>query len=181
MILHGLGRALGPSTKATTATAESDNSAPPSVHSWWYARSHAHSSNTHGVVAAWWHGGHHHHHHHHRRLGPAGVRDTPWTGPGPRSFRKSDKQRLPRITYVLLCGLGRALGPSAKATTATAESDNSNSLTHSLTLSLTHSLCCCCCCCCCRQLTLSKRRYAKLMSSIHLRNASAKSSSSKTC
>ena len=86
----------------------------------------------------------HHHHHHHRRLGPAGVRDTPWTGPGPRSFRKSDKQRLPRITYVILCGLGRALGPSAKATTATAKSDNSNSLTHSLTLSLTHSLCCCC-------------------------------------
>ena len=30
------------------------------------------------------------------------VRDTPWTGPGPRSFRKSDKQRLPRITYVIL-------------------------------------------------------------------------------
>ena len=26
------------------------------------------------------------------------------TGPGPRSFRKSDKQRLPRITYVMLCG-----------------------------------------------------------------------------
>ena len=25
--------------------------------------------------------------------------------------------------------------------------------------------CCCCCCCCCRQLTLSKRRYAKLMRS----------------
>ena len=24
------------------------------------------------------------------------------TGPGPRSFRKSDKQRLPRITYVIL-------------------------------------------------------------------------------
>ena len=58
----------------------------------------------------------------------------------PRSFRKSDKQRLPRITYVILHGLGWALGPSAKATTATAKSDNSNSLTHSLTLSLTHSL-----------------------------------------
>jgi len=38
------------------------------------------------------------------------------TGPGPRSFRKSDKQRLPRITYVILYGLGWALGPSAKAT-----------------------------------------------------------------
>ena len=31
------------------------------------------------------------------------------TGPGPRSFRKSDKQRLPRITYVILYGLGWAL------------------------------------------------------------------------
>ena len=38
------------------------------------------------------------------------------TGPGPRSFRKSDKQILPRITYVILRGLGRALGPSTKAT-----------------------------------------------------------------
>ena len=44
------------------------------------------------------------------------VRDTPWTGRGPRSFRKSDKQILPCITYVILRGLGRALGPSAKAT-----------------------------------------------------------------
>ena len=70
--------------------------------------------------------------------GPARVHGR--TGPGPRSFRKSDKQRLPRITYVILRGLGWALGPSAKATTATAKSDNNNSLTHSLTLSLTHSL-----------------------------------------
>ena len=44
-----------------------------------------------------------------------------WAGPSVLPQKRQAKITAHYITYVILCGLGRALGPSAKATTATAK------------------------------------------------------------